>query len=426
MLTTSIAFAVEYHDGECLSTDFVNAKLGGSSFRDATCSSRISFENCALNGAVFDGAVLNSRFWGCNLLSASFVGADLSVKLKDEMEYTSFQYSRLQYTDFTNANLSHVSFRDSYAIAFANFDNATITYADFSNTGSLTYDNLSAKQLYSTRSYYWEKNLTGVEFGSNDLSSWNFSGQNLQNSGLSNANVENTNFSHADLRGSSVKMTASSISKTANTIWKNGEIKNLTMRSLNDYLTIRKYVPTTEGGVMINAKIVDDVWITGGARLTLEEGAVLEISAGETVTVYHGEIVFDVDAAADDTNIILNSGSKLVFGDNSKLTINLTGEVSETDPLHFTVIKAADDSYVLGLDTLPKDNIILNVNGTAYDSSKWGINFDPTTGTLDISVNVPEPATCAVALGALAIAFALMRKTRKGGAGALPSCGAAK
>ncbi len=158
---------------------------------------------------------------------------------------------------------------------------------------------------------------------------------------------------------------------------------------------------------MINAKITNDATISGGAVLTLEEGAVLEVSAGKTLTVSdNGEIVFDVDAATDDTNIILNSGSKLVFGDNSKFTINLTGEVSETDPLHFTVIKAADDSYVLGLDTLPKDNIILNVNDTAYDSSKWGINFDPTTGTLDISVNVPEPTSIATIFAVLALGFA--------------------
>ena len=267
----------------------------------------------------------------------------------------------------------------------------------------------SCADLYGSN--FTGADLSGADCSEADMSSCIFIGAILRNTNFKFAKLGKADFSKADLRDTVLSL--NSTSKTQNTIWTDGEIKNFAMESIGDNFSIRKYIPATTGGAMINAKIVEDATISGGAVLTLEEGAVLEVSSGKTLTVSdNGEIVFDVDAATDDTNIILNSGSKLVFGDNSKLTINLTGEVSETDPLYFTVIKAADDSYVLGLDTLPKDNIILNVNGTAYDTSKWGINFNPTTGNLDINVNVPEPASIATIFAALALGFAAYRKRK--------------
>ena len=356
---------------------------------------RSVWEKCKGAYASDGGGAKAATFIATNLTGANFKDSVLSV--------SSSGFGRVDgaSVDFSYANLTN-----------AIFDGATLTSCV---TEFISYTAIS------TRCNFKGANLTGASFKNSILHyqylSWNgtsvdFSEVNLMRANFTGTDITGVNFGKSDLRGAIFTNTTGS-AIIQNTIWTDGEIKNFAMESVDDSLTIRKYVPATAGGAMINAKIVEDATISGGAVLTLEEGAVLEISAGKTLTVSdNGEIVFDVDAATDDTNIILNNGSKLVFGDNSKLTINLTGEVSETDPLHFTVIKAADDSYVLGLDTLPKDNIILNVNGTAYDSSKWGINFDPTTGTLDISVNVPEPATCAVALGALAIAFALMRRRR--------------
>ena len=426
----SVVFTSGTFDG----SDFSEAVLS-MSYRDTSYSA--SFENSSLIGANFSKAKLINGFltlpyeakvWrtssvnfsGADLTGANFSDTTLAITTNNYQGKTvNFSGATLKSVNFTNAILGSDGFGLNLAgtdLSSCNFTNAAlnrvclsdsvITNVNFSNARNLTADQLSETKNYKN------KNLSGIKFNGLDLTDWNLSGQNLQNTSFNAANLTGVNASYADLRGADLTDITGSL-KTQNTIWTDGSIKNFSMLSKNDNLTIRAYVPATSGVEMINSKIVEDATISGGAVLTLEEGAVLEISAGKTLTVSdNGEIVFDVDAAADDTNIILNSGSKLVFGDNSKLTINLTGEVSETDPLHFTVIKATDDSYVLGLDTLPKDNIILNVNGTAYDSSKWGINFDPTTGTLDINVNVPEPATCAVALGALAIAFALMRRRR--------------
>lgn len=223
--------------------------------------------------------------------------------------------------------------------------------------------------------------------------------------------IDRTDFTNADMRCSYVECNyGTPIYK--NTIMTDGEIKNFAMGSVADNLTIRKYVPLQQGGKMINAKIVDDASISGGAVLTLNEGAILELSAGKTLTVSDGEIIFNVDAISNDTKLLLNSGSKLVFDSDSKITINLDGEISADDSYVFSVIQPASDSYILGMDSIQKENITLNVNGEVYDADKWGIDYDPSTGELNINVNIPEPATYAAIFGGLALTFALARRRK--------------
>ena len=102
----------------------------------------------------------------------------------------------------------------------------------------------------------------------------------------------------------------------------------------------------------------------------------------------------------------------MVFDSDSKITINLDGEISADDSYIFSVIQPASDSYILGMDSIQKENITLNVNGEVYDADKWGIDYDPTTGEFNINVNIPEPATYAAIFGGLALAFAFMRRRR--------------
>lgn len=185
------------------------------------------------------------------------------------------------------------------------------------------------------------------------------------------------------------------------------------MTSVDDSLTIRAYIPATSGGAMINAKIADDASISGGAVLTLEQEAVLEIASGKTLSVLDdSEIIFNVDAASDATKILLGENSKLAFGSDSKITINLDGVISPDDSYTFSVIETVVGSQVIGTDSLKKENVILNINGEAYDSEKWGFDFDPSTGSLNINVNVPEPATYAAIFGALALVFAAYRRRK--------------
>ena len=308
--------------------------------------------------------------------------------------------------NFTNANLTLVAFNDA-TLTNVDFTNATIKGGRFARINGFTETHLK-----STKSYQ-EKDLSGILLSENDLSGWDFSGQNLQNSRFRYATLSDVNFKQADLRGSDLTGITGSL-KTQNTIWTDGEIKNFSMESVDDSLTIRAYVPATSDGAMINAKIVDDASISGGAVLTLEQGAVLEIASGKTLSVLdNSEIIFNVDAAASDaTKILLGENSKLVFASDSKIIVNLDGVISPDDSYALSVIEVAADACISVADAISKDNLVLNVNGEAYDSDKWGFNFDPTTGALTINVNVPEPTTVAAIFGALALAFAVYRRRR--------------
>ena len=407
-ITAVVAFADnENYDGQDVSGSFSDRSMKNSSWRGCTTNVKpLNFTYCDLSNAVFDDAKINAWFGSADLTGASFVRADLTVKPEANSNGTGFDFATLKNVDFTDANLSGVNFQGADVLN-ANFTNAIINNTDFGETYGV--HNFVRDQLYSTKSYK-EKNLTGIIFGQKDLSYWDFSHQNLQNSKIRIANLNNTNFTGADFRGASIASTeGSAIYK--NTIGTDGVITNFSMTSVDGSLTIRAYVPATSGGAMINAKIADDASISGGAVLTLEQGAVLEIASGKTLSVLDdSEIIFNVDASTDATKILLGENSKLVFGSDSKITINLDGVASPDDSYTFSVIESAAGAQVMGTDSLKKENVILNVNGETFDSSKWTLDFDSSTGSFNINVNVPEPAEYAAILGAIAIAFALKRR----------------
>ena len=402
-LTSSI-----FQKSTLTNTDFSNANLTSVNFITAILTDT-NFTNANLTSAIFDSATLtdmdfsnmtikDGNFWGATLENVNFTNADLTS--------TNFNKATFTNVDFTNANLTSTNFYNA-TLTNVDFTNATIKGGTFGRINGFT-----ETQLKSTKSYQ-EKDLSGILLSGNDLSGWDFSGQNLQNSRFRYATLSDVNFKQADLRGSDLTGITGSL-KTQNTIWTDGEIKNFSMESVDDSLTIRAYVPATSGGAMINAKIVDDASISGGAVLTLEQGAVLEIASGKTLSVLdNSEIIFNVDAAASDaTKILLGENSKLVFGSDSKIIVNLDGVISPDDSYALSVIEVAADACISVADAISKDNLVLNVNGEAYDSDKWGFNFDPTTGALTINVNVPEPTTVAAIFGALALAFAAYRRRR--------------
>jgi len=391
---------------------FSNSKLSGASFKEAILASysAVDFSNLDLNKCDFSNAILSNykeaeddwngekygsvNMSGASLKNAKFDGAIISASEKSGV-------------NFSNADLTGASFKNAqFKSGSANFENAIITNVDFSNAIGLTTSQLSQTLNYQN------KDLSGIKFNGLDLTNWLLRGRNLQNTSFVGANLTGVNARYADLRGADLTGITGSL-KTQNTIWTDGEIKNFSMESVDDSLTIRAYVPATSGGEMINAKIAEDATISGGAVLTLEEGAILEIMAGKTLTVAdNSEIIFNVDVASNNTKILLDSGSTLAFGADSKVTINLDGVISPDDSYTFSVIEAAADACISGADAISKDNLVLNVNGEAYDSDKWGFNFDPTTGALTINVNVPEPATVTAIFGAVALAFAVYRRRK--------------
>ena len=414
----SSAYGTGY-DANASSVSFANARVAGASFKGAilayahayTSKSAVDFSNMDLSGCDFTGATLSAEYY-----SGESFGTSVSVKMNDttlknaKFDNAVLAASSKSGVDFSNSDLTGASFKNAkIKYDVINLTNAIIKDADFSNIDG---NGLTTSQLSQTASYK-NKDLSGVKFNGLNLTNWILRGQNLQNTSFAGANLTGVNARYADLRGSDLTGITGSL-KTQNTIWTNGEIKNFTMESVDDSLTIRKYVPATSDGAMINAKIVDDASISGGAVLTLEQGAVLEIASGKTLSVLdNSEIIFNVDAAASDaTKILLGENSKLVFGSDSKIIVNLDGVISPDDSYALSVIEVAADACISVADAISKDNLVLNVNGEAYDSDKWGFNFDPTTGALTINVNVPEPTTVAAIFGALALAFAAYRRRR--------------
>ena len=413
----SSAYGTGY-DANASSVSFANARVAGASFKGAilayahayTSKSAVDFSNMDLSGCDFTGATLSAEY-----RSGESFGTSVSVKMNDttlknaKFDNAVLAASSKSGVDFSNSDLTGASFKNAkIKYDVINLTNAIIKDVDFSNIDG---NGLTTSQLSQTASYK-NKDLSGIKFNGLDLTNWILRGQNLQNTSFNGANLTGVNARYADLRGADLTGITGS-PKTQNTIWTDGEIKNFSMESVDDSLTIRAYVPATSGGEMINAKIADDATISDGAVLTLEEGAILEIMAGKTLTVADdSEIVFNVDVASNNTKILLNSGSTLAFGADSKVTINLDGVISPEDSYTFSTIEAAADACISGADAISKDNLVLNVNGKAYDSDKWGFNFDPTTGALTINVNVPEPATVAAIFGAVALAFAVYRRRK--------------
>lgn len=383
------------------SVNFSNAKFAVFTWGEGAS---VDFSNKEFENVDFSNAILSAKYWSdSNAKSVSF--ANSTFKNCDFTGATLGVNGAVKGVDFSNIDISNTSFKNAnlYGVLFEESD---ISGSDFSNANGLTTSQLSQTLNYKN------KDLRGVKFNGLDLTNWILRGQNLQNTSFNGANLTGVNARYADLRGSDLTGITGSL-KTQNTIWTDGEIKNFTMESVDDSLTIRAYVPATSGGAMINAKIVDDASISGGAVLTLEQGAVLEIASGKTLSVLDdSEIIFNVDAVSDATKILLGENSKLAFGSDSKITINLDGTISPDDSYTFSVIEMAVGSQVTGTDSLKNENVILNVNGEEYDSSKWTFDFDSSTGALNINVNVPEPAEWAMIFGAVTLAFTAYRRRK--------------
>ena len=360
--------------------------LGDTQLRSASNITNIVLDTLNLSNFNLSGLDLSDvSMSGCDVKDVNFEGSNLSgVNLSSAKHLTGYQLrSATNVTDMI--------------LCYTNLSYADLSKLDFSNTGFDSATMIGAKfdgAIFSRSSLY-DVNLKNATFFNATLSNLYWTSANLKNTDLRGAKL-------TDIKGTA---------KTQNTIWTDGEIKNFAMESVGDNLTIRKYVPATSGGATINAKIADDASISGGAVLTLEQGAVLEIASGKTLSVLDdSEIIFNVDAATDATKILLGENSKLVFGSDSKITINLDGVASSDDSYTFSVIESAAGAQVMGTDSLKKENVILNVNGETFDSSKWTLDFDSSTGSFNINVNVPEPAEYAAILGAIAIAFALKRR----------------
>lgn len=150
--------------------------------------------------------------------------------------------------------------------------------------------------------------------------------------------------------------------------------------------------------------------ISGGAKLTLEQGAFLEVVNGKTLTVASdGLIQIDTDLSGS-TIFNVNSSSGLVFEDGAILTVNIVDDIMTSDAYTFAVISFEDDSRIAGFNNFIKDEtLFLTVNGEKFNGA-W--NYAVKGNDLSISINVPEPATYTAIFGALALGFVAYRRRK--------------
>ena len=364
--------------------DFTDAIIEGASFAATESKgfdqeqlySTASYKNKNLTGIKFGhNYMVGFDFTGQNMTNVSFWGAELNN------------------VDFTNANLTNVNFKNA-DINDADFDNAIIEGAYFTD--------ITTKQLYRTASYK-EKNLKGVTF-SVCLDGADFTGQNLMNANFVSLTLTDADFTKADLRGGTMK---SNYVITKNTIMGDGRIKDFSMVSSDDSFSIRKYTPAAEGGEMISAKIGEDATISGGAELALENGAELEVIDAASLSVANGSsIIINTDTDSS-TKVLIASDAALEFEAGSILSVNIECDEAEYEALQVSIMDFEDGACITGLNALVKgETILLSVNDSEW-LGDWDYSIENNQMLISI---IPEPATVAAILGALALTFVIRYK----------------
>lgn len=354
-----------------------------------------NYDGQDVSGMDFGGkSLVNSSWSGSTAVGAYFTRANLSN------------------ANFTNANLTNASFLEAI-IEGARFGSDNGTFTKY--------------QLYTTASYK-NKDLRNIQIINKALVEWDFTGQNLMNAVFDNIQTRKTNFTNADLRGAHFTyfgMGNTEIYK--NTIGSQGTFGTFEMNDVSDSFSIRKYIPAEENGEMISAVLNKNAgFISGGAILTLENGAVFNI--GGKLTVQKGSsIVINTDANSstkltinpEDSTIsydkyglvVLQAGS-LIFESGAILEVNIVDDISAQDILQVEIMEFAENANnIAGLDALVKgETILLNVNGSEW-LGEWDYALE--NNQMLITVSVPEPAVCAAAIGALALGLALRYRNYK-------------
>ena len=406
--------AANFQGTTLTNTIFKRANLDSANFTNATFTNT-DFTNANVEYANFSGTVANGFTEAQLKLTKSYKEKNLNgINLSsNDLSGWNFNGQGLQAANFQNAILTNTIFKRAN-LNSANFTNANVEYANFSGAVA---NGFTEAQLKSTKSYK-EKNLSGINLSFNNLSGWGFNGQGLKatnfqnailtNTDFTNATLNDTDFMNADLRGATLtEMNGTPIYK--NTIMSNGVIKNFSMNSSADNLVIHAY-ESIAGSPTISAKIAENAVISGGAKLTLERGARLEV-VGKTLTIgSDGLLQIDTDLNSS-TFINVNDESSISFHDGATFTVNIIDDITTTDTCTFAVMSFEDESSrIAGLNDLIKnETFLLNINGEKFNGA-W--DYTIQSHVLLISLTVPEPATVAAILGVLALGFAVYRRRK--------------
>ena len=399
-----VALAVSLQNTIINETYFTGARLAA---RESYYDAYVDFSNMTLIKANFTNAILSSKNWsGSDGSSVSFSNATLI-----DCVFTGAILGANGSTsgvDFSNMDMSNVSFAGATFNNYVKLNNCNIQGADFSSAINLNISNINSTQSYL------DKNLSGVKFANLDLSNWAFREQNLQNASFANSTLTNANMRFSDLRGADLSEAIDiNTIKLTNTIWHDGVIKMFSMESDEDSFSIKRYALSSENQLSISAKITeDDAIISGGAILTLETGAELEVIDDGILTIASdGNLVINTDEVGS-TLFAIADGAGLTFESGAILRINIEGAFVETDGDVIVLMSWTDDSNISGVNIFTIDeNLFLTVNGEAY-SGDW--NYRIADNQFQVFFGqIPEPAFYAAVFGVFALAFAAWRRKAK-------------
>lgn len=434
--------------------------------------STASYKNKDLTGVQFDDLKMNGwNFAGQNLTNASFSGTSLSNAdftdsiitgaslyfatdrgFKKEQFYSTLSYKNKDLTgvdlgdndlagwNLSGQNLTGVSFYAS-DLTDTNLTDSIITGASFWRASAT----LTEHQFYSTLSYK-NKSLVGLNMKNNTLDGWDFSGQNLTSTtferaelataNFAGANLTNVSFAYANLSGANfagatfnnTTLTGVDITNTdfrganmesiigtpsyKNTIWSDGTIQNFTMKSSSDSFSIRKYIALTRSNEEINAKISEaDAIISGGAQLTLEQGAQLEVVNNKILTLAStGKLLIQTDMNSS-TGLFIDALAGLVAEIGAVITIDVVGEMNTNDIYSLSVINWNDNSSIEGLSNFVKDEtLFLTLNGEKYQGN-WDYLISDNQFMINLA-QIPESSAYAAIFAAFALGFALYRRIK--------------
>ena len=401
---------------EFIAANLTGANLDGADFTGARLDYTI-LKDSIITNANFTESVKRGINWDVISTTKSFKDKNLSGIILDSNNLTGW--------DLSNQNLSNASFIRA-DLTGANLDGADFTGARLDYTilkdSIITNANFTESvkrginwDVISTTKSFKDKNLSGIILDSNNLTGWDLSNQNLSNASFIRVDLTGANLDGADLTGTDLRGAKFSelkgIPLYKNTIMSDGIIQNFSMESVNDNFSIREYIPSMEDSQIISAKINQSATISGGAILTLEIGAQLELTDNAILTVSdESSIIINTDIDSS-TNLEIIDSAKLAFEDGSIFEINLNydGDLSGQTVV-FSALNWNTTEQALDIDNLKKDEtFILSLNGEDFNG-EWDYFIE--NNSLMISMQIPEPATYTAIFGALAIAFAAYRRRK--------------
>lgn len=184
------------------------------------------------------------------------------------------------------------------------------------------------------------------------------------------------------------------------------------MKSSSDSFSIRKYIALTRSNEEINAKISEaDAIISGGAQLTLEQGAQLEVVNNKILTLASiGKLLIQTDMNSS-TGLFIDALAGLVAEIGAVITIDVVGEMNTNDIYSLSVINWNDNSSIEGLSNFVKDEtLFLTLNGEKYQGN-WDYLISDNQFMINLA-QIPESSAYAAIFVAFALGFALYRRIK--------------